>query len=133
MSTSAFLYGVEVNGGFVYSVDINPACIESFKGHPKWRFFAADSCDPNLKRNIPAQEADQPRLDVLFIDTLHTYQQLQRELEYWGPCVKRGGLILIHDVLAFDPMAMAATEYALERDLNYEIRPGSNGLGVINC
>jgi predicted O-methyltransferase YrrM len=130
VSTSALLYGVEANGGHVWSVDIDPRCEAAFRGHPQWTFVAADSADIitiDEKGNAPFH------YDILFIDTDHSYERLGRELSLWGPCVRDGGLILMHDVIAFPEMARAADEYASGRGFVYTVRPGSNGLGVIQC
>ena len=39
-----------------------------------------------------------PRLDLLFIDSLHTEKQLRGELKKYAPLVRRGGFILLHDI-----------------------------------
>lgn len=130
ISTSALLYGIEKHGGHVTSVDYNPFCEEAFKGHPNWTFVCSDSCDFN---KILAEAALYGPFDLLFIDTEHTYERLKRELSIWGPYVRRGGTILMHDVLAYPEMAVAAREYAEANKLEYKIHPGSNGLGEINC
>lgn len=130
ISTAALLYGIEKRGGHVTSVDFNPYCEDAFKGHPHWTFVCADSCDFN---KILAEASLYGPFDLLFIDTEHVYGRLKRELAVWAPYVRRGGTILLHDVLAYPEMAVAAEEYAKENHLQYIIHPGSNGLGEITC
>jgi predicted O-methyltransferase YrrM len=131
VSTSALLAGVEENGGHVFSVDINPKCSEVFRGHPNWTFICSDSCDHFRIWDEGRHDGFGYPLDMVFIDTEHTYERLSGELAIWGAKVKRGGLIVIHDVERFPDMARAAMEWARERERIYEVHQGSNGLGVI--
>jgi len=90
VSTAAFLLS---NAEHVYSVDINPACGELFKGNPKWTFIHNDS------KNAASVKAQLPdKLDVLFVDGDHTYEGLTSDLRNYFMLVKEGGLILAHDV-----------------------------------
>lgn len=128
ISTSAFLYGVERKGGHVWSVDFNPECAHAFEGHPKWTFVTSDS----LAHGTIMREGKAPSLfDVIFIDTEHTYQRLSRELAFWFPRLNYDGILLMHDILSAPEMAKAAEEYAAANKLFYEVRPGSNGLGIL--
>lgn len=134
-STSAFLAGVEKNGGVVLSVDV-AECSGLFAGHPQWKFIQADSSDPKLHA---------PALDILLIDGDHTRRGYRRDLDRFFPFVKPGGLILSHDICpepgqtledgGGDYPSVAVREefykFCLEHDLeNFEL-PGKYGIGVM--
>lgn len=90
-STSAFLKGLERNGGVLLSVDTSD-CGSLFAGHPQWKFLQTSSQNPKLRV---------PPLDVLLIDGDHTREGYKADLEKFYPLVKPGGLILSHDI---DPL-----------------------------
>lgn len=126
-STIAFLKGLEEKGGHLWSVDVVESCGEVAKGHPQWTFINGFSTE---KQKILAAGISVP-IDVLFLDTLHSFPQVSQELEVWGPEVNPQGVILIHDVITFPPADMAAHNYAFRNYYDYEVREGYNGLGVI--
>ncbi len=39
------------------------------------------------------------KLDFLFIDGDHTYEGVKRDFELYSPCVKKDGLIVLHDIV----------------------------------
>lgn len=135
-STSAFLSGLEQNGGVLLSVDIEN-CGHLFAGHPQWSFIQSSSQNPKLHT---------PELDVLFIDGDHTREGFRADLEKFYPLVKPGGLILCHDV-AVDPLFTVEVtgqtdrpsrfmrneflSFAEQNHLKWEILPGFAGLGVM--
>lgn len=125
-STVALLAGLEERGGVLWSVDVDPASAAVFSGHDQWRFVVADSRD---ERSVG--DAGLPdELDVLFIDTLHTYEQVRDELAVWGDRVVPGGVILFHDTDSYPPIRRAISEWCKSRSVPFEFRGGSNGLGV---
>src|SRR5258708_22885379 len=87
-STSAFLSGLEKNGGVLLSVD-TADCSQLFAGHPQWKFIQTNSQNPKLHV---------PELDVLLIDGDHTREGYRADLEKFYPMVKPGGYILSHDI-----------------------------------
>lgn len=134
-STSAFLMGVERNGGVVLSVDVND-CSSLFAGHPNWKFLQCSSRSPKLHA---------PALDVLLVDGDHTREGYRADLERFYPFVKPGGLILSHDICpepgqtledgGGDYPSVAVREefykFCLDHDLeNFEL-PGKYGMGVM--
>lgn len=123
ISTTALLAGLEENGGHLWSVDTHPSCRYVWYGHPQWTFVCPWSGD-EVKLDVP--------LDVLFIDGDHSREAVAKDL-LWGMCVRKGGLILLHDVssASFPGIRDAIDQYCIERGLSYDIRPGSHGLGVI--
>lgn len=126
-STAALLDGVGVRGGRVFSVDIDPAFADSWKGHPLWHFTACDSCDVKRLRAEGLPE----ELDVLFIDSEHTYERAKRELETWAPRVKPGGVIIMHDTESFPGVKKAAQEVIAAKGWRSEFRQNCNGLAII--
>jgi len=140
VSTSAFLLGVERNGGHLYSVDINPKCgaLSMFEGHPDWTFILSDSREREaVSAKLP------PLLDILFIDGNHSYPFVSSDLCY-SDRVRPGGLVLMHDVAPEvstettrgygwewgDPRR-AYDEFVARTGWQAEILPGKFGLGVI--
>jgi Methyltransferase domain len=125
-STVALLAGLEERGGTLWSVDIDPACAEVFAGHPQWRFVLADSRDESavVGAGLPAE------VDVLFIDTIHTFEQVRDELDLWGDRVRQGGVIFFHDTDPFPDIRRAISAWCRQRRIPYEFVGRSNGLGV---
>ncbi len=133
ISTSALLLGVELHGGQLISVDVEPCkdVQDRFHGHPQWRFLNASSIE-RLPLEPLARKVLLAGLDVLFLDTLHTYDHVTRELELWAPYVKPGGTILIHDVVTFPAVMEAMQDHCIEHGLAFTYHAGSNGLGIIS-
>ena len=127
VSTSAFLYGVEQNGGHVWSVDLNEKCREVFRGHDQWTFIHGNSLDVARLEEFGVPE----ELDLLFCDTVHTYEQVNLELKTWGPRVKPNGLILVHGINKYPQVQDACEGYAKSNGLMFRARPGNGGLAVI--
>lgn len=123
ISTTALLAGLEENGGHLWSVDVHPSCRYVWYGHPQWTFFCPWSGD-KVEPELP--------LDVLFIDGDHSFEGVMRDLITWGPQVKKGGLILLHDAdtPSFPGVRFAIREYC-GGGLKHELRQGSHGLEVI--
>lgn len=128
ISTAAMLLGLELNGGHLYSVDINPGCEGSIGSHPQWTFLSGDSKNVGwLLSKIPA------KLDVLFIDGDHSYEGVKHDLDNYGFLVKSGGSIVCHDVLSgYDPgVRQAFDEFISATKWEAEIFPSWVGLGRI--
>ncbi len=138
-STAALLCGVEESDGHLWSVDVDqpqPPGNE-FLGHPRWTFIQGDDMDPAVYRQTPVE------IDLLFIDSSHRYQHTFDELTTYGPRVRIGGVILLHDtelevapgsVQDEDkgyPVRRAIQDWCRSRVLTPEWREGCYGLGVI--
>ncbi len=108
VSTAALLAGVEARGGRLVSIDIDD-CSGHFAGHPLWAFVQGSSVDARTVRLL--QEADALPADVLFLDTLHTYEHVSAELSLWADHVVPGGVILIHDPETFPGVRRAIMEF----------------------
>ncbi len=130
VSTSALLEGVSANGGQVWSVDCDPACGEAWFGHPRWRFVCGDSASPETAAALT--EAGLPeKIDLLFVDTEHTYAQITRELNFWLPRLAPTGTVLAHDTESFPEVMQAIKDVAMAFNLFVEFRSGCNGLAII--
>ncbi len=127
VSTCALLMGVKDRGGHVWSVDTDIRCAFRFSGDEDWTFVPTDSLDESSIRSAGLPE----KIDVLFLDTTHTFEQVYAELKLWGPRVVENGIILIHDVITYAGAGTAMRRWAQENGLDCETRPGSNGLGII--
>jgi hypothetical protein len=92
-STIAFLHGLSWSGSNVkklysYDIDRRSTPLDDLRSYAneaevEWEFIEADT-----------SKAFVPPVDLLFIDTLHTYAQIQAELKNSG---HRAGQIVIHD------------------------------------
>jgi predicted O-methyltransferase YrrM len=134
-STAAFLAAAEEQGGEVWSVDIaDPRVPAEWRDLPFWYLTVGD--DLEIADGLPDQ------VDIVFIDTSHTYEQTKKELELYVEKVKPGGLIVLHDTElerpeaspASDPafpVAQAIREFAEPRGLIVEWVEGCYGLGIV--
>ncbi len=127
-STTAFLTGAASS---VTSIDINPLCAENFPDSPQWRFVLGDSQLAETYDKVCNQH-----YSVLYVDGCHTYEATLHDLRAYSELVLRGGLVLVHDVLAndnFPGVWRAFNEFRKVFGPDYVkyIRPGSYGLGVI--
>lgn len=129
VSTSALLAGIEEKCGHLWSIDTDNRSRLVFEGHPAWTFVNASSLE--LKpMGLPGING-QP-IDLLFVDTLHTFEHVFNELMIWVPFVRDGANILIHDAETFKGTGEAVRTYAEMYGLPWELVTGSNGLGVIH-
>lgn len=131
VSTSALLAGVEARGGLVTSIDIDD-CSHLFKGHPQWFFRQGDSTDPSLAQWFWEDWEHDDRADLLFIDTIHTYEQVTAELTLWAErCVKPGGRILVHDPETFPGVRKAIEEFCQARGWSVVFVLPCHGMAVV--
>lgn len=141
-STACLLAAAEDVGGHVWSIDVaQPAVPDWWAATGLWTLTIGDDLDPRVAAAQPAT------VDVLFIDTSHTYDQTTAELRLYVPRVRPGGVVLLHDVeldapdraqirpggtdVPF-PVARALDAFCSETGRNWEARTGSYGLGVIH-
>lgn len=137
VSTSALLAGVEARGGFVFSVDIED-CSHLFD-HPQWAFLQMDSRDVETFYAVLDTHVDYPRwpkddpyeVDLLLIDTEHTYEQASAELAAWAACMRPGGHILLHDPETFPGVRRAITEFCAARGWPVTFVLPNNGMAIV--
>lgn len=133
-STVAWLAGLEATGGYLWSVDV--AAAMTAIDHDRWTFVQGDDMHPAVMADLP------PKADILFIDTSHQYQHTLAELRLYGPLVRAGGRIVLHDTeLAHPdgdpdpepyPVRRAIEDWCAETGHEWEERTGCWGLGVIS-
>jgi predicted O-methyltransferase YrrM len=68
------------------------------RGRQKLHLIRGDSHAPETLRAVKAAVGDEP-LDVLFIDGDHSYAGVSRDFQDYGPLVRPGGIIAMHDVV----------------------------------
>jgi cephalosporin hydroxylase len=139
-STAAFLYALQVRqSGILHSVDIEvPDVPAEWFGNQRWLFHLGDDVDAR----ILGLWQTRPFLDVLFVDTSHTYEHTLAELIAYMPLVKPGGVALFHDtgvVSEVCHVVRALDEYCADMqqmwhpayELNWSNDPRCYGLGTI--
>ena len=99
-STSHFAAG---STGKVISLDIEsrPDTIERLKPFDNIELIVGNTRDPALAWQI----CKRGPIDILFIDTDHTAEQVIIELSLYGPLVRPGGIILFDDIRINDGMS----------------------------
>jgi hypothetical protein len=135
-----------VSGGHVWSVDIDPcdkdpAGMGPWASCPWWTFTRGDDLHPAILAALPS------RIDLLFCDTSHLYQETLEECRAYLPRMAPGGTALFHDtnLIAWDaaagrhtaspvpPVRQALDEYCAATGLSWHELPGDYGMGVIRC
>ncbi len=126
-STAALLAGIESTKGHLWSVDNDSTCEfpEEWKESPLWTFIFGNDLDPAVYSILPQE------IDMLFIDTSHTYLQTLHELCQYAPRVKKGGIIACHDTTD-RAVTDALNSYCISEKLSWTCYPHSYGLGVIH-
>lgn len=126
-STIALLLAARDIGGRVTSIDIadSPQAaseVNSLGLAPYWHFIKGD--DLVVSWNAP--------IDLLFIDTSHTYQHTLQELAKFEPFVRVGGVLVLHDVVTYPDVLHAVRHYIGGRpDFRLYKYFNNNGLAVI--
>lgn len=133
-STAAWLSFLPADGQ-VYGVDLDWLLPPRARLNP----IVGDDLDPAVAAQVPET------FDLLFVDSSHDYDHTRAELAAYGPRVRPGGLIVLHDTENEHP---EETEPAIGPQDPFPVRramrwyadlggcateefPGSYGLGVI--
>jgi len=128
VSTRAILLALKKTNGHLWSVDIR-ACNRGISAVKEWRLdniwtFIQEN-DLDLKWNKV--------VDMLFIDTLHTFEHTMLELEKFAPFVQH--TIFMHDTLdgkSITDCGKAAMTYVTEHPTwKFEELGGQYGLGML--
>ena len=128
VSTVSLLAAAELTGGRVWSCDVAPHIApDVVAASDRWTFYLGDDMSE------AAQDAAPVKCDLLFIDTSHERDHTAAELAIYGPRVRKGGVIVMHDadpVIGQDVIG-PALDYARWNELTLTYYPGSHGLAVI--
>jgi predicted O-methyltransferase YrrM len=125
-STISLLLAAKEIGGHVTSIDID-SCLEAKKTVKQynledyWTFIQGDDTKVEWDNSI----------DHLFIDSLHTYDHVMKQLNKYEPFVKKGGVITMHDIVHDPPVLKAIEDYFKNRDVKIYKYFNSMGFAVI--
>ncbi len=133
VSTVAWLYAMEELDGHLWSVDLGDL---PERKHDRWTFIEGNDIDPKVVKQLP------DGADIVFIDTIHTYQHTLAELNVYIHKVRPGGKILLHDTEVHSfrahrhqppfPVKAAVKEFCTEENLEVEFKPNCFGLAIIS-
>ena len=121
-STTALLAG---RPDVLISLDVSPcrnATLLKLRAETDLRFVEADSLEWE-----PIHES----YDLLFVDTLHTFEQVTAELGRFAPLVTH--CIILHDTVSFSPVMDAVREFLSQNPAwsMIEDHRNNNGLAVL--
>ena len=121
-STTALLAG---QPNVLWTMDVSPCGnqrLRDARGKTSLQFIQADGLEWNTEGF---------RYDTLFVDTIHTYEQVTAELKKYSPRVE--GWIILHDTVSFPPVMEAVTAF-LNKHPEWsmiEDHRNNNGLAVL--
>lgn len=127
-SSLTLLTAAKSIGGKVLSMDIQPCEIAQQRVAAAglkdyWTFWQTDDL------RVPDSDIPQP-IDLLFIDTWHTYNQLTAELKKYTPRLRPGSWIAIHDYISFPGMTHAVRDFIASRPSGVRFYPFANQNGL---
>jgi predicted O-methyltransferase YrrM len=113
------------NAVVVYSIDIDKVCSDQLAafGLTNVNVITGSSLDPSILARFPDRS-----IDILFLDSLHTYEHLRAELAVYLPKVRSGGLAVLDDVSLDAGMKKAWAEISL-RKLDTKLH--FSGFGIV--
>ena len=95
-STKALMLAAEQFGARVVSVDIEDCSRVS--SSERWTFIQSDDISfGNTFSEWAHSRSMDPAIDVLFIDTSHTFERTLAEIHTWFPYLSLGAKVLFHD------------------------------------
>lgn len=128
VSTWAFIEGLKAGSTLVsidikepakYGSDLTPVEKACKNKGITFKFYEADTL-----------AIDIPEVDMLFIDTLHEYEQLKGELERHGNKAKK--YLVFHDTVSCESELMPAIEEFLKKNKKWKIKEHyTNNNGVL--
>lgn len=122
-STRILSAALKGTGGKLWTVDVKQV---------EWDWRALGNVEALVGHSLDFVPDRQ--IDVLFIDDDHAYPHVLNELRKFGPCVRPGGFILLHDVLNKEhgPTVMRSiVEFCEPLRWTWVMNPGSHGLAII--
>jgi predicted O-methyltransferase YrrM len=139
-STSALLSAAVEADGILWSIDAGEVRTTNmipadWWDDPRWEFLKADDLSGEAQAWLPGG------CDVLFVDSDHSRDHVLAVLDTYMHRVRPGGIALFHDTQWQYPdtdlgkpegdIAKALDLWCAAHGIDWENRPGSNGLGVI--
>ncbi|MBI2598414.1 MAG: class I SAM-dependent methyltransferase [Candidatus Diapherotrites archaeon] len=95
-STRALAKAAKKNNAVLVSVDVNDCSGKC--DYENWFFVKNDDLEFAKKfRNWCKEKSLKPSVDVLFIDTTHTYEHTKKEINEWFPLLSKNAVTLFHD------------------------------------
>ncbi len=133
VSTVAWCHAMDETGGHVWTVD--PVDRLAFN-HPRLTFVLGDDLDADTQAQLPEVA------DIVFVDTIHSYEQTRAEIGAYKARVRSGGCMVFHDTsverhehLGADqppfPTRLAVDEWVEAEGLEVERWENNNGLTVV--
>lgn len=102
--------------------------------HYKCKVVTGDSRARDTYERV-LTESEDDLIDLVYIDTEHTYEVMKAELANWGPLLSRNTLVVFHDTWmfgAYNHMTDAIREWANERDWEFnDFTEVSHGFGLL--
>ena len=123
-STVAILAGLEKTGGRLVSLDVldYPGTRENYKA-PNWTFEVGNDLEIGETWSEP--------IDVLLIDSSHEREHTEKELRLFGPFVRPGGVVLLHDTVSHPAVLEAIRAWIDPGEWTLTHHENNNGLAVI--
>lgn len=128
-------------GAQVIGVDLHAAGFGTGRQLVAWdaQMLRGDSHQQSTKDRLLDLLAGRP-VDLLFIDADHTYAGARKDWEMYGPLVRPGGVVALHDICyhADQPLVrvdrlwweIKAKHPAATSEIVYHVRPWGTGMGI---
>jgi hypothetical protein len=136
-STRAFRRGLKKNGGerLMVTVDMDPLMPDLDVPWEEWWHKVLGRTEDERTFEAVEKLCKGREAGVIFIDTDHTYEQMQKELELWKGLAGPDTVWLFHDTFMFggyNPMTNAIKEFAVREGLMFEeVTRESHGMGLM--
>lgn len=95
--------------------------------------FTLFNSDSRVVATIAAVKRSMPQCDFLFIDGGHEYATVMADYANYAPLVRRGGLIVFHDIQGIADVARAWREIKVGKCWEEICHPHGWGLGIIEA
>lgn len=97
VSTVAFTAAANALGAEFYSIDMCEGAIDRAYPRAKELFDKEPRCHLIIGDDMEIFKTWDKKLDVLFLDSTHFYEQTKKELATWPKKVGAGGVFIMHD------------------------------------
>ena len=86
------------------------------------RLVRGDSSDINTKDQL-VEKLYGSKIDLLFIDGDHSYQAVKKDFELYSPLVRKGGIVVFHDIINPPPFpTIQVNRFWNELSNKYKVR-----------